>query len=46
MDLLHDLILKLMLTAKRRAKGIRIYLFILLSPSGHLAEAVLSGHEG
>lgn len=27
MDLLHDLILKLMLTAKGRAKGIRIYLF-------------------
>ena len=45
MDLLNDLILKLMLTAKARERYKNLFIF-LLSPSGHLAEAVLSGHEG
>lgn len=46
MDLLHDLILKLMLTAKGRERYKNLFIFLLSLLSGHLAEAVLSGNEG
>lgn len=42
MDLLHDLILKLMLTAKGRERYKNLFIFLLSLLSGHLAEAVLS----